>query len=149
MGLLNASNLTKSFGTDEIFSGVSFEIQENDHIGLVGVNGCGKTTLLKLLTGEIYPDNGNIIKSNKTKLGYMEQHVCRDLDKSAYNEVLTVFADLLQLEKDLEEINIKLQTKPKNIDSLIQKQVSMNEHYVNNGGLTCKSRAKSTLLGLG
>ena len=149
MGLLSASNLTKSFGADEIFSGVSFEIQENDHIGLVGVNGCGKTTLLKLLTGEIYPDNGNIIKSNKTKLGYMEQHVCRDLDKSAYNEVLTVFADLLQLEKDLEEINIKLQTKPKNIDSLIQKQVSMNEHYVNNGGLTCKSRAKSTLLGLG
>ena len=52
MGLLSASNLTKSFGTEVIFSGASFEIQENDRIGLVGVNGSGKTTLFKILTGE-------------------------------------------------------------------------------------------------
>ena len=59
MALLSASGLEKSYGTDTIFSGVSFEIQENERIGLVGVNGGGKTTLFRLLTGSLTPDNGS------------------------------------------------------------------------------------------
>ncbi|MCY1714056.1 ribosomal protection-like ABC-F family protein [Caproiciproducens galactitolivorans] len=149
MGLLSASNLNKSFGTDVIFSGVSFEVQENDRIGLVGVNGSGKTTLLKLLTGELQPDAGDIFKANATVLGYMEQHVCRDLDRSAYNEVLTVFSDLLRLEKELEEINLRLQAKPKDLDRLVEKQALLNDRFVAMGGLTCRGRARSALLGLG
>ncbi len=149
MGLLSASNLNKSFGADVIFSGVSFEIQENDRIGLVGINGSGKTTLLKLLTGETQPDGGDIFKANSTVLGYMEQHVCRDLERSAYSEVLTVFSGLLEMEKQLEGINLQLQTKPKDIDRLIEKQAAMNDRFVAQGGLTCKSRARSALLGLG
>lgn len=149
MGLLSASNLNKSFGTDVIFSGVSFEVQENDRIGLVGVNGSGKTTLLKLLTGELQPDAGDIFKANATVLGYMEQHVCRDLDRSAYNEVLTVFSDLLRLEKELEEINLRLQAKPKDLDRLVENQALLNDRFVAMGGLTCRSRARSALLGLG
>ncbi|QEY34515.1 ABC-F type ribosomal protection protein [Caproiciproducens galactitolivorans] len=149
MGLLNASNLNKSFGTNVIFSGISFEVQENDRIGLVGINGSGKTTLLKLLTGELQPDAGDIFKANSTVLGYMEQHVCRDLDRSAYNEVLTVFSDLLQMEKELEEINLRLQTKPKDLDQLIERQAMLNDRFVAMGGLTCRSRARSALLGLG
>ena len=149
MGLLNVSNLNKAFGTDVIFTGISFEMQENDRVGLVGINGSGKTTLFKLLTGEMQPDNGDIFKSNSTVLGYMEQHVCRDLDRSAYSEVLTVFAPLLQLEKELEEINLKLQTKPLHIDELIENQAAMNDRFAALGGLTCRSRARSALLGLG
>ena len=57
MALLSVSGLEKSYGTDTIFSGVSFEIQENERIGLVGVNGGGKTTLFRLLTGSLTPDN--------------------------------------------------------------------------------------------
>jgi len=149
MSLLNASNLNKSFGTDVIFSGISFEIQENDRVGLVGINGSGKTTLFKLLTGEMQPDAGDISKSNSAVLGYMEQHVCRDLERSAYSEVLTVFASLLQLEEELNGINLQLQTKPKNIDELIEKQALLNDRFVAFGGLTCRSRARAALLGLG
>lgn len=149
MGLLSASNLNKSFGTNVIFSGVSFEVQENDRIGLVGVNGSGKTTLLKLLTGELQPDAGDIFKANSTVLGYMEQHVCRDLNRSAYNEVLTVFSELLQMEKELEEINLRLQAKPKELDQLIERQAMLNDRFVAMGGLTCRSRARSALMGLG
>nr|WP_319488279.1 ABC-F family ATP-binding cassette domain-containing protein [uncultured Caproiciproducens sp.] len=149
MGLLSASNLNKAFGADVIFSGVSFEIQENDRVGLVGINGSGKTTLLKLLTGELQPDGGDIFKANSTVLGYMEQHVCRDLERSAYSEVLTVFSELLEMEKELENISLQLQAKPKNIDLLIEKQAMMNDRFVAQGGLTCKSRARSALLGLG
>lgn len=149
MGLLSASNLTKSFGTDLIFSGASFEIQENDHVGLVGINGSGKTTLFKLLTGEMLSDSGDIYKANSTVLGYMEQHVCRDLERSAYSEVLTVFSNLIGLEKDLEKINLELQAKPENIDELIERQVILNDQFAAQGGLTFRSRARSALLGLG
>ncbi len=149
MGLLSASNLMKAFGTDLIFSGASFEIQENDRVGLVGINGSGKTTLFKLITGEMQPDGGDVYKANSTVLGYMEQHVCRDLERSAYSEVLTVFGALLQTEKELEEISHQLQAKPKDPDELIEKQALLNDRFVMQGGLTFRSRARSALLGLG
>ncbi len=147
MALLSASNLNKSFGTDLVFRNASFEIQENDRVGLVGVNGSGKTTLFKILTGELDADSGNIYKANATVLGYMEQHVCRDLERSAYSEVLTVFSDLLAMEKELEEINLALQAHP--TDALIERQALLNDQFVRLGGLTCRARARSTLLGLG
>lgn len=149
MALLSASSINKSFGTDVIFQNTSFEVQENDHIGLVGINGSGKTTLFKVLTGDMSADSGDIYKAKDTIIGYMEQHVCRDLDRTAYNEVLTVFEHLLKMEQELEYLGQQLQAKPKNIDSLIEKQAALNESFVHGGGLTCHSRARSALLGLG
>lgn len=154
MALLSASNLNKAYGTDVIFTNVSFEIQDNDRVGLVGINGSGKTTLFKLLTGDLPADSGDIFQAKDTVIGYMEQHVCKDLDRTAYNEVLTVFASLLETEQELEYLNQQLQAKQamhtaENLDSLIEKQMTLNERFVNDGGLTCRSRARSALLGLG
>lgn len=149
MAILSGSNLTKSFGTDVIFSGVSFEIQENDRVGLVGVNGSGKTTLLRVLTGELSPDEGEIYKASAAVLGYMEQHVCRDLYRSAYSEVLTVFAPLLSMERELEELNQRLMVKNADMDALIERQALLTERFDREGGLTFRSRARSALLGLG
>ncbi|HCM24859.1 MAG TPA: ABC transporter ATP-binding protein [Ruminococcaceae bacterium] len=147
MALLGTSNLEKSFGTNVIFQGVSFEIQQNDRIGLVGVNGSGKTTLLKTLTGEYTPDAGNIYQASSTVLGYMEQHVCRDLDRTAYAEVLTVFSSLINMETELSELNDEISVHPEDI--LIERQAQLNDQFVQNGGLTFRSRARSALLGLG
>ena len=149
MALFSASNLQKSFGTDVIFSGASFEIQEGDHIGLVGVNGSGKTTLFRVLTGDLPSDGGEIYQASSAVIGYMEQHVCRDLEKSAYSEVLTVFAPLLAMERELEEINHRLQAKAGNLDELIDRQALLTEQVEREGGLTCRARARSALLGLG
>ena len=149
MALFSASNLQKAFGTDVVFSGVSFEIQEGDHIGLVGVNGSGKTTLFRVLTGELPNDGGEIYQANSAVIGYMEQHVCRDLEKSAYSEVLTVFAPLLALERELDEINHRIQAKAGNLDELIERQALLTDRFEREGGLTCRARARSALLGLG
>ena len=65
MALLGVSNLTKSFGTDLLFEGVSFEVQANDKIGVVGVNGSGKTTLFKMLTGEMRLTTGNFTRASR------------------------------------------------------------------------------------
>ena len=149
MALFSASNLQKSFGTDVIFSGASFEIQEGDHIGLVGVNGSGKTTLFRVLTGDLPSDGGEIYQANSAVIGYMEQHVCRDLEKSAYSEVLSVFSPLLEMERELEEINHRLQAKAGNLDELIERQAALTERFEREGGLTYRARARSALMGLG
>lgn len=149
MALLSTSQLTKSFGTDVIFSGVSFEIQKNDRVGLVGINGSGKTTLFKVLMDEYSADSGEIYKARDCVIGYMEQHVCRDLHRSAYHEVLTVFSHLSAMEERLDTINKALQGRPENPQALLEEQFRLNEQFDREGGLTYKSRARSTLLGLG
>ena len=149
MALLGVSNLTKSFGTDLLFDGVSFEVQENDRIGLVGVNGTGKTTLFKILTGELSDDGGEIYQSKNAVVGYMEQHVCRNNNETAYEEVLTVFTRLAGMENELELLSLKISRQMGDINDLIERQSLLNDAFVRDGGLTYKSRTRSAMLGLG
>ncbi len=151
MAILTVSGISLSFGEEKILENISFEIQKGERVGLVGVNGSGKTSLFKVLTGEYVPDTGAAVFSKETSPGYMEQHVCRDLEKTAYEEVMTVFAHLLRMEAELEELSLRLSQNPppEEQEALILRQGELNDRFVDQGGLTCRSRARSTLLGLG
>lgn len=151
MAILTVTDISLAFGEETIIENVSFELQKGEHVGLVGVNGSGKTTLFKTLTGEYIPDTGTAVFSKETVPGYMEQHVCRDLDKTAFEEVMTVFAPLIEMERQLEAITARLNTAPpqEELERLILRQDQVNEKYVAEGGLTCRSRARSALMGLG
>ncbi len=151
MAILTVNNITQSFGETTILEDVTFEMQKGERIGLVGVNGSGKTTLFKVLTGEYTPDNGSVVFSKETVLGYMEQHVCRDFQKTALEEVLTVFAPLLKMERELEDLAALLSQNPPKaeLERLILRQTELNDRFVAEGGLTCRSRARSALKGLG
>ena len=78
MARLAIQQLDKYFGERALFTGLSLEVGEHDKIGLVGDNGCGKTTLLRILTGEEPSDGGQVVRYRDTAIGYMEQHTCRD-----------------------------------------------------------------------
>src|SRR5574344_357563 len=106
--ILNASTISKSFGDNLLFDDVTFKIEQNDIIGLVGANGCGKTTLFKILTGELSGDSGGISKQSGLSVGYLQQHVCADSDRTALAETLTVFNNLIEMENQLSEIQKKL-----------------------------------------
>ncbi len=149
MAILTVNNIKKMFGTDVIIENISFEIQKGDRVGLVGINGSGKTTLFKILNGEYTADDGSFTPARDTAIGYMEQHVCRDMDKPAFDEVMTVFRPLLQMEAELEHLNAEIAATPENIDALILKQTELNDRFIAEGGLTCRNRARSTLIGLG
>lgn len=148
MSLYNAKNVEFSFGAELLFRGVSFEIERNDKIGLVGRNGCGKTTLFKLMRGEYSADVGELIKSQDAVLGYMEQHVVRDSSVSMYDEVLSVFEPLLKLEEQLEALHCEIDSGLTDPERL-EKQMRLSERFEAEGGLTCRARARSSLLGLG
>lgn len=149
MAILTVNNIKKMFGTDTIIENISFEVQKGDRIGLVGINGSGKTTLFKVLNGEYSADEGSFTPARDTSVGYMEQHVCRDMEKPAFDEVMTVFEPLLKMEAELERLNAEIAAVPDNIDALILKQTELNDRFIADGGLTCRSRARSTLIGLG
>ena len=153
MALLQADHLAKSFGVDVLFRDVSFAVQPRDRIGLVGDNGSGKTTLLKILMGEVPYDDGVITIDDNTAIGYMEQHVCRDQELSAFAEVLTAFSHLTELEAQLEYIELQLHAHStlteQALHDLVEQQAQLQDTYLREGGLTYRSRTRAVLQGLG
>ena len=147
MLILSASKLNKSYGTDKILEDVSFSVNSGDKIGILGVNGAGKSTLFKILTEEIECDEGSIYKSKQLKISYLEQHTSSSSTKNAYDEVMSVFSDLIKTEIELERLNKLIEINPE--EELILKQSAISEDYIKNGGLTYKSRTLSALKGLG
>lgn len=148
MAVLSAQNLNMSFGDRTLFDGVSFEMNVGDRVGLIGANGTGKTTLFRLILGSENPTSGEIHPGKNTVIGYMEQHACRNSHRNIYDEIMTVFEPLIQKEQRIEQINRMIDAGAA-IDSLIEEQLRLTEEFEREGGLTCHSRARSTLVGLG
>lgn len=146
MNVLDIQNLTLSFGENTLFSNISFSINEKEKVGFVGVNGAGKTSLFRLITGEYTADSGNCFISKNTRLGYMEQHTCSD-NKTIWNELVSVFDDLIEMEQELENIAHKLTIE--HSQELIDRQDYLTNEFQLNGGLTYKSMTRSALIGLG
>ena len=148
MPLLAVSNIKKSFVERTLFEGMSFEIDASDKVGLVGANGCGKTTLFNILSKRDVPDEGSVYISRDAVIGTMQQHT-DDGENTLFESVLSVFGYLEQIERKLDEINAELERGEGNINALIAKQHRLNEEYERQGGLTYKSRARAAALGLG
>ena len=91
-----------------IFSNINFEIKGNEKIALIGRNGCGKTTLLKILAGQEELEEGQLIQQNNTVIGYLAQTALSDEDKTVYEELLTAFEKLLSLQRRMDELTEKM-----------------------------------------
>lgn len=148
MAVLDVQNLTLSFGENTLFSNVSFDIKEREKVGLIGCNGAGKTSLFKLITGEYTADSGACFISKNAKLGYMEQHTCSE-SRTVYDELVSVFDDLMQIEKELEELADNLTKGIGDTNANIERQDRLNEIFTRDGGLTYRSMTRSALIGLG
>ena len=147
MSVLTAQNLTFGFLDGVLFKGAAFKIEETDRVGLIGANGCGKTSLFRLITGEYLPSEGGIVRGKDVRVGYMEQYLDCDDNHTLYDETLTVFNDVMAIENELELINDKL-LHSDDIE-LINKQLRLNEELERRDGLIYKAKTRSALLGLG
>lgn len=149
MPALSVRNLTMTFVERNLFTDVSFDIESNDKVGFIGANGVGKTTLFRILNGEISPAAGTIAFEKNTKVGYMEQHACNNPRIDVYSELLSVFDYLKDIEQEISDVTNAIDNKSGNLNELVEKQTHLIESYENLGGLTYKSRTRSALLGLG
>ncbi len=149
MARLAIQGVSKYFGERMLFADLSLEIGDRDKIGLVGDNGCGKTTLLRILMGEESADDGQVVKYRGTAIGYMEQHTCREDSRTLWDEVESVFSPVMAVERELAEVNAALSAEPSPSAALLTRQQMLREQFEAMGGLYYKSRVRATLLGLG
>lgn len=149
MLLLNGNNLKKSFSGETLFEDVTFNVYSSDKIGFVGVNGAGKSTLFKIITGSMDYDNGEIFKNKETKIGYLEQHTVPDGDTTIMEEMLTVFSEVIEIEKELADIRLHIESKSGDINALISRQEFLQERFMALDGMYYQSKTKSVLKGLG
>ncbi len=149
MPVLSLSKLSMSFGERELFRDLSFEVDARDKVGLIGRNGVGKTTLFKMICGELEPSAGVIAPERGLSIGYMEQHACSDGSRTIYDELESVFDGLKETEREIERLTARIDSGEGDLDDLIARQTSLMEAFERDGGLTYKSRTRSALLGLG
>lgn len=104
MSLLEISNLRFNYRDNELFNGCQFRLFEGDHMGVVGVNGCGKTTLLNIIAKNFKPDNGSVNWLPNIKVGYLDQHAKVDKNISIRDYLYDVYRDLFKQEQEMEEL---------------------------------------------
>lgn len=156
MIMLSCNNVSKTFGVETILENISFSVNEGDKIGIVGVNGTGKTTLFKVITGILPHDRGEIFTSKNCRLGYLEQNTNFYSEKTIYDEVVSVFSDLIGAEEELRSLEHQIASlSDKGASSGDQLKKTMDtygkkyEEFEKNNGYAYKSEVRGTLKGLG
>ena len=118
MIIAQAQDLEQRFGGNTIFSNISFSVPDNARIGLVGPNGAGKTTLLKIMTGQQEPTSGQFTINKGLKVGYIAQENALDEDKTIWDEMLTVFDNLIEKNKRITKMQEQIAEHPEDEDLL-------------------------------
>ena len=149
MPALSVRGLGVTFIERTLFSDVSFDVETHDKVGFIGANGVGKTTLFRVLNGELEPTEGVLAFERNVSVGYMEQHACNNPRMDIYHELLSVFDSLSDMEDEIASLSAAIDAGDGDLDALVEKQTQLMEEYEAQGGLTYKSRTRSALLGLG
>ena len=100
--LYQVTHASKSFGADPVFEDVKFEIKGTEKIAIVGRNGCGKTTFLRCLAGDLNFDKGTVSMQNGTTIGYLAQKVLEHEERTVEEELRTVFEPVFRMQEELE-----------------------------------------------
>ena len=149
MPVLSVHNLKMTYIERNLFTDVSFNIEERDKVGFIGANGVGKTTIFRIIDGEVSPTGGSVSISKDTRVGYMQQHACTHPQRGIYDEVLSVFDYLEEMQSEIDALSTQIECGEGDIDKAVSRQTQLIDEYERQGGLTYKSRAKSALMGLG
>ena len=133
MNILNITKLQKEFSGDILFTNVSFDINSKDKVAIIGKNGTGKTTLLRMILGDEEIDQGDIFWNPKAKIGYLSQNVISSKIQTLYEEMHDVFSALIALEKKLHAITEQVANDPENSE-LLQTYANIEHDYEIKGG---------------
>jgi len=153
MILLQAHNISKSYGITPILTNIQLEIRSGERIGLVGVNGAGKSTLLKIITGEQTPSSGEIMKAKEIQVGYLAQNSGLESHSSIWDEMTKVFAALIDQEKKLREMEEKManpsfQENATRYEKLLEEYSRLSLEFKEKGGYQYEAMIRNVLHGL-
>ncbi len=151
--MISVDNLTVSFGGTDLFKDISFLINAKDRVGLVGKNGAGKSTMLKILIGEQTPTSGGVSKNGDCTLGYLPQQMKIADSTTLFKETAKAFDEVIALEKEIEhlghQITVRTDYESDEYSALIHRLTDATERYHILGGDNREAEIEKTLLGLG
>lgn len=148
MSLITANNLSKSFGPNDIFEDISLSIHRGARIAIVGPNGVGKTTLLRILLGLDFPNNGSIQHAKDLTVGYLPQEATLVKEGTLWEHCLQVFSEILTMQEAL-ETSMAAMADPEQTEEAVARYGSLEQAFEQRGGYTYEVQIKQTLSGLG
>ena len=151
--MISINGLSVEFGATPLFDNISYIINKRDRIALVGRNGAGKSTMLKIIAGVQIPTNGSVSVPKGITIGYLPQHMPVSDTQTLLKETETAFAEIFELQKHIEELNTALAERTdyesKEYNDIIDELSIANEHMAIMGAMNYQAEIEKTLLGLG
>lgn len=148
MIILQANKIERSFAGEVLFDNINLQVDERDRIALVGKNGAGKSTFLKILVGEEEPTSGEINKKKDISLSYLAQDSRFESENTIYDEMLHVFDDLRRTEKQLRQMELEMGEKSgEDLDKLMSDYDRLSENFRQAGGFTYEADIRAILNG--
>lgn len=145
---IELNNIKKNYGLKNVLDGVSFEIKTGEKIALIGDNGSGKSTILKIISGEEKADSGKVNIRKEAEIGYLKQVYPNENDSIVVEEYLKrSFKKYFDMEKRLKELEVLMLDKNQNIENLIKKYGRLQEEYITLGGYELEEKFKKICSG--
>lgn len=145
--LFRFSDITRSYGGNEVLRGVSFQINPGEKVGLVGRNGAGKTTIFRLLTGAESADSGEVIRMNGLRLGVLDQHVDFDPGDSVHTAALSAFQYIHDIEAEMRRLEKLMETD--HSSETLEKYADLQSKFEHADGFSYAAKAEAVLMGVG
>lgn len=147
--LFRLSDVHKSYGVQDVLRGASLQINPGEHVGLVGRNGAGKTTVFKLVAGDETADRGDVIRSKTIRLGFLDQHIKFEPGSTVHESALAAFGHLQQIEHEMHELEHRMADATDELDKILERYSDLQHAFEREGGFEYAAKAEAILQGLG
>ena len=147
--LFRLSDVYKSYGVQDVLRGASLQVNAGEHVGLVGRNGAGKSTIFRLVRGEETADRGDVIRARGVKLGLLDQHVHFKPGSTVHESALAAFGRLQQIEHEMHELEHRMADAGDDLEKVLERYSDLQQEFEHEGGFEYAARAEAILQGLG
>src|SRR4051812_17071841 len=147
--LFRLSDVYKSYGTQDVLRGASLQVNPGEHVGLVGRNGAGKSTIFRLVRGDETADRGDVVRARNVKLGLLAQHVHFDQGSTVHESALAAFGRLQQIEHEMHELEHRMADAGDDLEKVLERYSDLQHEYEREGGFEYSAKAEAILQGLG
>jgi ATP-binding cassette, subfamily F, member 3 len=147
--LFRLSDVHKSYGSQDVLRGASLQINPGEHVGLVGRNGAGKTTIFRLVSNEETPDRGDVVRARGVRLGLLAQHVHFEAGSTVHESALAAFGHLQQIEHEMHELEHRMSEGADDLEAILARYSDLQLEFEREGGFEYAARAEAILQGLG
>src|SRR5215510_12847970 len=147
--LFRLSDVHKSYGVQDVLRGASLQVNPGEHVGLVGRNGAGKSTIFRLVRGDETADRGDVVRARGVKLGLLDQHVHFKPGSTVHESALAAFGRLQQIEHEMHELEHRMADAGDDLEKILERYSDLQQEFEHEGGFEYAAKAESILQGLG